>query len=184
VVKRDGEEIEVRVHPTLVPLSHMLASVSNVFNAAMVRGDLSGDTLYYGRGAGREPTASTVMGDIGDIARNLMSGKSRYRRGVCVANEGKLHMRLPADIASRYYVRLMVLDKAGSLGTITTILGRHGVSILAATQKAQSEEMETAGFVPVVVLTRTAKGAQIDAALGEICAAGVLSEEPVKLRMI
>jgi len=184
VVKRDGDEVEVRVHPTLVPLTHMLASVSNVFNAAMVRGDLSGDTLYYGRGAGREPTASTVIGDIGDIARNLMAGKSRYRRGVCVANEGKVRMRTPEAIVSRYYVRLMVLDKAGSLGTITTILGKHGVSILAATQKAQPEEMETAGYVPVVILTHAAKGAEIDAALREIRAAGVLNEEPVKLRMI
>ena len=70
VVKRDGDEVEVGVHPTLVPTGHMLASVSNVFNAAMVHGDLSGDTLYYGRGAGREPTASTVIGDSGDMARN------------------------------------------------------------------------------------------------------------------
>lgn len=184
VVRRDGDEVEVRVHPTLVPLAHMLASVSNVFNAAMVRGDLSGDTLYYGRGAGREPTASTVIGDIGDIARNLMAGKSRYRRGVGVANEGHLHMRPAADIVSRYYVRLMVLDKAGSLGVMTTILGKHGVSILAATQKAQPEEMENPGYVPVVILTHAAKGSEIDAALHEICAAGVLNEEPVKLRMI
>ncbi len=184
VVRHDGDEVEVRVHPTLVPLTHMLASVSNVFNAAMVRGDLSGDTLYYGRGAGREPTASTVIGDIGDIARNLMAGKSRYRRGVCVANEGKFRVRTADDIVSRYYVRLMVLDKAGSLGVITTILGKHGVSILAATQKAQPEELANVGYVPVVILTHAAKGAEIGAALGEICSAGVLNEEPVKLRMI
>jgi len=184
VVKREGEEVEVRVHPTLVPLSHMLASVSNVFNAAMVRGDLSGDTLYYGRGAGREPTASTVIGDIGDIARNLMSGKSRYRRGVCVANEGKVHVRSADDVVSRYYVRLMVLDKAGSLGVITTILGKHGVSILAATQKPRPDEMADAGFVPVVILTYGAKGAELEAALSEISGAGVLNEQPVRLRMI
>ena len=184
VVKRDGDEVEVRVHPTLVPLTHMLASVCNVFNAAMVRGDLSGDTLYYGRGAGREPTASTVIGDIGDIARNLMAGKTRYRRGVNVENEGRLRIRPPAEVVSRYYVRLMVFDKAGSLGTITTILGRHGVSILAATQKESPVELENMGFVPVVILTHRAKGAEIDAALQEIRAAGVLNEEPVKLRMI
>jgi homoserine dehydrogenase len=184
VVKRGRDEVEVRVHPTLVPLSHMLASVNNVFNAAMVRGDLSGDTLYYGRGAGREPTASTVIGDIGDIARNLMAGKSRYRRGVNVANAGQLRVRPPAEIVSRYYVRLMVLDKAGSLGTLTTILGRHGVSILAATQKESPDGLENAGYVPVVVLTHSAKGAEIDAALREIREAGVVNEEPVKLRMI
>ena len=184
VVKRDGGEIEVRVHPTLVPLGHMLASVSNVFNAAMVRGDLSGDTLYYGRGAGREPTASTVIGDVGDVARNLMAGGARYQRGVNVANAGQLRMRPPAEISSRYYVRLMVCDKAGSLGMLTTILGRHGVSILAATQKESPAELEDAGYVPVVVLTHSAKGAAIDAALREIREAGVVNEEPVKLRMI
>ena len=184
VVRREGDEVEVRVHPTLVPLGHMLASVSNVFNAAMVRGDLSGDTLYYGRGAGREPTASTVIGDIGDIARNLMAGKSRYRRGVCLTNDGKLRVRAAGDIVSRYYVRLMVIDKAGSLGVITTILGKHGVSILAATQKAPPEELENAGYVPVVILTHAAKGAGIDAALSEIRTAGVLNKEPVKIRMM
>jgi hypothetical protein len=78
----------------------------------------------------------------------------------------------------------MVLDKAGSMGVMTTILGKHGVSILAATQKAQSEEMEAAGYVPVVILTHAAKGSEIDAALREIGTAGVLSEGPVKLRMI
>lgn len=185
VVKRDTGEVEVRVHPTLVPLTHMLASVNQVFNAAMVHGDLSGDTLYYGRGAGREPTASTVIGDIGDIARNLMSGRSRYRRGVSTANQGQLRVRPAAEIVSRYYVRLMVLDKAGSLGTMTTILGRHGVSILAATQKEPPAELAAdAGYVPVVILTHPAKGAEMDAALREIRAAGVLNEEPVKLRMI
>jgi len=184
IVKRDGDQVEVRVHPTLVPLSHMLASVNNVFNAVMVRGDLSGDTLYYGRGAGREPTASTVIGDIGDIARNLAAGQARYRRGVCVANEGKLTMRSAAEINSKYYIRLMVLDKAGSLGVMTTILGRHGVSILAATQQAQSDGQQAQGHVPVVVLTHDAKGAQIDAALKEIEAAGIVSEMPVRLRMI
>jgi len=185
VVKRDGDEVEVRVHPTLVPLTHMLASVGNVFNAAMVRGDLSGDTLYYGRGAGRAPTASTVIGDIADIARNLLAGKaSRYRRGVCVANEGKMRVRPPAEIVSRYYVRLMVLDKAGSLGVMTTILGRRGVSILAAAQKAQPEEAGNPDYVPVVILTHPAKGAEVDAALREIREAGVVSEEPVRLRML
>jgi homoserine dehydrogenase len=184
VVKRGGGEVEVRVHPTLVPFSHMLASVSNVFNAAMVRGDLSGDTLYYGRGAGRAPTASTVIGDIGDIARNLMAGKSRYRRGVNVANTGQVRIRPPSEIVSRYYARLMVLDKAGSLGTLTTILGRHGVSILAATQKESPDGQENAGYVPVVVLTHPAKGAEIDAALREVLDAGVVNEEPVKLRVI
>ena len=183
-IKREGPEIEVCVHPTLVPLTHMLASVNGVFNAAMVRGDLSGATLYYGRGAGREPTASTVIGDIGDVARNLVAGAPRYQRGISVANDGKFTMRPPAEISSKYYIRLMVLDKAGAMGVMATILGKHGVSILAATQKACADEEETPGYVPVVMLTHTARGADMDAALHDIFEAGVVNEPPVKLRML
>lgn len=181
-IRRDDSEIEVGVHPTLVPLSHMLASVNDVFNAAMIHGDLSGDTLYYGRGAGRSPTASTVIGDIGDIARNLLTGKPRYQRGVSIANTGKLTIRKAENVCSRFYVRLMVMDKAGSLGTLTTLLGRHGVSIRAATQKESEEECP--GYVPVVVLTHAAQSAAVDAALKEIQAAGVVNEPPVKLRVL
>jgi homoserine dehydrogenase len=182
VIKRVQSEIEVCVHPTLVPLTHMLASVSHVFNAAMVHADLSGDTLYCGRGAGREPTASTVIGDIGDVARNLVAGSPRYQRGISVANDGKFTMRPPSEISSKYYIRLMVLDKAGALGIMATILGQHGVSILAATQKACEEEAP--GFVPIVMLTHTAREADVDAALRDIFAAGVVSEPPVRLRML
>ncbi len=184
VIKRHEGEVEVRVHPTLVPSSHMLATVSGVYNAAMVRGNLSGDTLYYGRGAGREPTASTVIGDICDIVRNMDSGKARYSRGVSVANCGKLKMLSSDDVVSRYYIRLMVKDRAGCLGTMTTILGKRGVSILAATQRAQPEGVENPGYVPVVILTHSARSAEISGALQEIYEAGVVSEMPVSLRMI
>lgn len=183
VIKREGSQVEVRVSPTLVPLTHILASVSHVFNAVMVRGDLSQDTLYYGRGAGREPTASTVIGDIGDVARNVLTKQPRYGRGVNVANEGKFVVRAASEIVSKYYIRLMVLDKAGSLGLMTTILGRHGVSILAATQQ-EHPESRALGHVPVVMLTHDAKASEIDCALQEIFDAGVVSERPVRLRMI
>ena len=88
------------MHPTLVPFSHMLASVNGVFNAAMVRGDLVGDTLFYGRGAGRLPTASTVVGDIGDIARNMAHGETRYARAVPEYGEGATKLRAPGDRSS------------------------------------------------------------------------------------
>ncbi|MCL2103816.1 MAG: homoserine dehydrogenase [Kiritimatiellaeota bacterium] len=184
MIKREQSEIEVCVHPTLVPLPHMLASVNHAFNAVMVQGDLSGNTLYYGRGAGREPTASTVIGDIGDVARNLVAGQPRYRRAISATNDGTFAMRPPPEAASKYYLRLMVLDKAGALGIMATILGRHGVSILAATQKACEGEDETLGYVPIVMLTHMAKEADVDAALRDIFTAGVLNEPPVKLRMI
>ena len=180
-VARDGDEIEVGVHPTLIPCSHMLASVNDAFNAAMVKGDMSDYTLYYGRGAGRLPTASTVVGDIGDIARNLAHGETRYLRGVPDYAEGRVRLRAAGDIASKFYLRFMLADKPGAMGVVATALGKRGISLSAVSQKAASEGNLP---VPVVVLTHEAKASDLDAALDEIKASGVVGEDPVKLRMI
>ena len=180
VVAKDGDEVEVGVHPTLIPLSHMLAGVNDAFNAAMVKGDMSDYTMYYGRGAGRLPTASTVVGDVCDIARNLAHGETRYRRAAPSYADGKVGLKAAGDIVSKYYVRFMVADRPGAFGTIATILGKHDVSISAATQKESGDS----GFVPVVALMHRAKTSALDAALKEIRAAGVVSEDPVRLRMI
>ena len=180
-VAKDGDEVEVGVHPTLIPFSHMLASVNDAFNAAMVKGDMSDYTMYYGRGAGRQPTASTVVGDIGDIARNLAHGETRYQRGVPNYAEGKIKLRAAGNIASKFYLRFMLADKPGAMGVVATALGKYGVSLLAVSQKATGEGNLP---VPVVVLTHKAKSADIDAAIAEIKASGVVGEDPVKLRMI
>jgi len=180
-VARDGGEVEVGVHPTLVPFSHMLANVNGVFNAAMVNGDMSDHTMYYGRGAGRAPTASTVVGDIGDIARNLAHGETRYTRGVPDYASGKVGLRPSGEISSKFYIRFLVEDKAGAFGTIASILGRHGVSISAASQKAGSVGNQP---VPVVVLTHAAKSADLKAAMTEIKSSGVIAGEPVNLRIL
>ena len=182
VVAKHGTEVEVGVHPTLVPFDHMLASVNGVFNAAMVRGDMVGDTMFYGRGAGRLPTASTVVGDIGDIARNMAHGEVRYTRAVPTYGEGVTKLRAPGDIVSRFYLRFGVADRAGAFGQIASILGKHDVSISAAAQK--SADVDAGGFVPVVCLTHPAPAKAIDAALAEICESGVISENPVRLRML
>lgn len=181
VIARLDEDIEVRVHPTLVPQRHMLASVSGVFNAIMVRGDMTGDTLYYGRGAGREPTASTVIGDIADVARNLRARQARHRRAARPAGEMP-RLRPLAEVHSAYYLRLMVNDQAGSLGRFTTILGRHGVSIAAVMQKPDA--VTGGAFVPVVALTHGAQEARLEAALNEIATSGVVSQPPVRLRLL
>lgn len=181
VVARHGDEVEVGVHPTLVPFTHMLSNVNDAFNAAMVKGDLSDYTMYYGRGAGRAPTASTVIGDIGDIARNLAHGETRYARGVPDYAEGRIRLRPAGDIASKFYIRFLVEDKAGAFGTIASILGQHGVSLAAASQKAGSVGNQP---VPVCVLTHAAKAKDLEAALGEIQASGVIGGEPVALRVL
>ena len=180
-VAKTGDEVEVGVHPTLVPHSHMLASVNYAFNAAMVKGDLSDYTMYYGRGAGRAPTASTVVGDIGDIARNLAGGQVRYKRAAGMYAEGAIKLKNPGEISSRFYVRFRVLDKAGAFGVIASTLGKYNVSISAASQQSGAVENQC---VPVVVLTHEAKTADLEKALNEIEQSGVVGATPVKLRMI
>ena len=181
VVAKDGSEVEVGVHPTLIPFSHMLANVNDAFNAAYVKGDMSDYTMYYGRGAARAPTASTVIGDIGDIARNLAYDETRYARGVPNYAEGKVRLRAAGDIRSKYYLRFMLADRPGAMGVVASALGKHGVSISALSQKESSEGNLP---VPVVAMTRVARAADIDAALEEIKAAGVTGEDPVKLRVL
>ncbi len=181
VIRRDEEDIEIRIHPTLLPRESMLASVSGVFNAVLVRGDLTGDTLYYGRGAGSDPTASTVIGDLADIARNIAQGGPRHKRGV-PQHDTVPRIRPMDEISTRYYLRLMVKDEPGTLGKITTVLGRHRVSIMGVTQR-EIPSTQTIP-VPVVVLTHEAREADLNAALDEINAAGILCEPPVKLRVV
>ncbi len=180
-VAKDGDEVEVGVHPTLIPFSHMLANVNDAFNAAYVKGDMSDYTMYYGRGAGRAPTASTVVGDIGDIARNLAYDETRYTRGVPNYGEGKVRLRAAGDIASKFYLRFMLADRPGAMGVVASALGRHGVSISALSQKGSTEGNLP---VPVVAMTSKARSADLDAALAEIKASGVIGEDPVKLRVL
>jgi homoserine dehydrogenase len=180
-VAKDGDEVEVGVHPTLIPFEHMLANVNDAFNAAMVKGDMSDYTMYYGRGAGRAPTASTVVGDIGDIARNLAAGETRYARGIPNYAEGKVSLRSAGDISSKFYLRFMLSDRPGSMGVVASALGKHGVSISALSQKGENGE---GAPVPVVAMTHVAKSSDLDAALEEIGNSGVIDEPPVKLRVL
>ena len=179
-VAKDGDDVEVGVHPTLIPFDHMLAGVNDAFNAVMVKGDLSDRTMYYGRGAGRAPTASTVIGDIGDIARNIAHSETRWARAVPNYAEGAAKLRPANEIASKHYLRFMLEDRPGAIGIVASALGRRGVSILAIKQK----DTANGGPVPVVVLTHRAKAADINAALAEIKESGVTGEEPVRLRVL
>jgi homoserine dehydrogenase len=151
--------IEARVHPTLVPEDHLLASVRNEFNSVHVQCDAADATLYFGRGAGRMPTASAVVADLVDIAR---------RGGSPTPAPFVYGERLPVlgmgELRGRYYLRLTTLDKPGVLGRVCTILGSHGVSIASCIQKEEDEE----GPVHVVLMTHTTREASLREALKEI----------------
>ncbi|MGI5869776.1 MAG: homoserine dehydrogenase [Kiritimatiellia bacterium] len=164
IVKQDAEGVEIRVEPTLVPEDGMLASVSGVFNAALVKGDLADETFYHGRGAGRLPTASTVIGDIAEVARGMVA--DGWPRIALPRTSREVRVKDRGAITSRHYVRLSLADTAGSLAAAAGVFGDHHVSIQAALQKSMPGERD--GFATVVVMTHKALQSDIDAALAAI----------------
>ncbi len=178
VIKHTEGEIEIGVYPALVPLDHMLASVSGVFNAVMVSGDIVGDTLYYGRGAGRLPTASAVMGDIVDAARNL-AFESNCRVPAFMEHEHYESVRSSEDIETRYYLRLSLLDKPGMIARVAGILGAQEISIASIIQK----ECSVGCHAPVIILTHRATERQFRAALEQIDALSEVNMPTVRLRI-
>lgn len=127
----DGK-VEVRVHPTFIPLNHPLASVNDVFNAIFIRGDAVGDVMFYGRGAGELPTASAVVGDVIDAARNILKD-CRGRLG-CSCFDNKT-LKDIGDTRTKYYVRMKVLDRPGVLAAIASVFGNQEVSLASVIQK-------------------------------------------------
>ncbi len=178
-ILRDAEgKIECRVAPTLVPVDSMLGSVNGVFNAALVECDMSDVTLYYGRGAGRLPTASTVVGDIADVASHLAAGT---RRPVILSKpvSGSEEFLPAGDVVSRHYLRLALRDRAGAMAEVLAILAKRGVSVASIFQKEPASP--DAPFVPVIVLTHKARQADLDAALEEVAALPTVGAAPVRL---
>ncbi len=175
IIQAADGEIEVRVHPTLVPEDHLLASVRNEFNAVYVKGDVSDATLYYGRGAGRMPTASAVVADIVDIAK-----RGDAPAPVPFVYGPKRAVRDMGHVVGRYYIRLTTQDLPGVLGKVCTILGDHGVSIASCIQK----EMQNPESVHVVLMTHDTVESNVRAALAEIGAHDFICEPTHVLRVL
>ncbi|MCC6352818.1 MAG: homoserine dehydrogenase [Verrucomicrobiae bacterium] len=168
--------VEVHVGPTLIPSGHVLASVAGVFNALAVRGDVVGDTLFYGRGAGPDATASAVISDIAEAASALTQG---YHLPACGIHGLYNRFRPFADTRSRHYVRFAVADRPGVLAQIADVLGRHQISIASVFQpKEHPGEM-----VPLVMLLYRAREQNLRDALAEIARLPVTRGEPVALRL-
>jgi len=155
--------VELRVHPALIPNTHPLANVRDVFNAVLVRGDATGDIMLYGRGAGMMPTASAIISDIVDAARG--SARQAFTKLQFFQNPRADLPVIPIQkTRSRYYVRFRVADQPGAMGKIATVLGAHSVSIASVIQKEPVE----GGDVPVVMLTHNTLEERFRAALTEI----------------
>jgi homoserine dehydrogenase len=169
---------QVSVYPALIPNTHVLASVGGVFNACFVRGDVVGDTLFYGRGAGKDATASAVLSDLADAALDLKSGtKRRVPPFVPHDRDGAV---MPMDeVISRYFVRLMVVDKPGVFAKIADILAKAKIGISSIIQP-EGHEGET---VPVILMIHDAPSATMMKALAKIAQLGVVKGEPVMIRV-
>jgi homoserine dehydrogenase len=160
IARRTPEGIDIRVHPTMIPTSHPLASVNGVYNAIYVVGDAVGETMFFGEGAGSLPAASAVVGDVIEAARSIASNC----RGLigCTCNE-KLPVRDISTLIARYYVRMEVADRPGVLAAVAGVFGDHGVSISSVIQKRC--EGQTA---EIVYVTHDATEAALREALASI----------------
>ncbi len=172
----------LRVHPTLVPRRHMLANVDGVMNAVMVKGDALGPTLYYGPGAGAEPTASAVIADMIDVVRELnIEPEDRVPylafHNDSLSQEPVLPVR---DTATAYYLRLSARDEPGVLAEITRVLGELGISIEAVIQK---EPEAGAEHVPIILLTHRVHERQMDAAIERLEQLDPVDQAVVRIRV-
>jgi homoserine dehydrogenase len=170
--------VQVSVYPTLIPNSHVLANVNGVFNAVFVRGDIVGDTLFYGRGAGKDATASAVLSDVADAALDLKNGaKIRVPPFVAHAKNGRV---VPMDeIISRYYVRFSVVDRPGVLAKISAVFAAAKIGISSVIQP-EGHEGES---VPLILMIHDAPNAAMRRALAKIAKLSVVKAKPVMIRV-
>jgi homoserine dehydrogenase len=152
IIKNEDDNVQIRVHPTLISSKSLMASVSDVFNAVHVQGVPVGDTMFYGKGAGLEATSSAVIADIIDVALNLKFGSYRRVPAFRIGKQFKNILKME-DIFTRYYLRLQVSDKAGVLAKISSILGENDISISSLLQK----EKHDAATVSIVIITHGTK---------------------------
>jgi homoserine dehydrogenase len=179
IAQREGrEKISLRVHPTLVHKENLLAQVGGSFNAVSIYGHAVGHVLFYGRGAGRTPTASAVVSDIVQIG--LGAAPLAFRQLNLLPANRKVNLLPFADLSSRYYLRLTARDEPGVLAQVTKILGAHRISLSAVLQ----QEASASRFVPVVITTHLAREGDMQKALKQIDRLKALRPPAVCLRII
>ena len=180
--RRAADGIELRVHPTLIPERRLIANVDGVMNAVLVKADAVGPTLYYGAGAGSEPTASAVVADIIDVVRTLTADPENRVPHLAFQPQALSDVPILAmdDVETAYYLRLLATDKPGVLSDVTRILGDAGISIEAILQK---EPAAGAAEVPIIMLTHTVRERQMNAAIGQIESLGSIHGAVTRIRL-
>ena len=182
ITKRTAEGVELRVHPTLIPAKRLIANVEGAMNAVLVKGDAVGPTLYYGKGAGAEPTASSIIADLVDVTR--MHTADPGHRVPHLAFQPEAMIDLPilplSEVITSYYLRLRVEDKPGVLADITRILAGQQISIDAMIQREPGEgELQT----DIIMLTHQTREKNVDAAIAKIESLSVVTGKITRLRL-
>lgn len=177
-----GEHVEARVHPTMVPHEHMLATINGAFNGIHFNGDTVTDVLLYGPGAGMMPTGSAVAADVVDIARNIISGSVNRVPALSYQPQhiGEPTITPMSELSCSYYFRFTVTDKPGVLSTISGVLGKHGISVQSVVQKDRGDDQP----VYLVLRTHEASESAVEAALAEISDLDCSTAEPIKIRVL
>jgi homoserine dehydrogenase len=181
IAKVTDGELELRVHPTLIPEDHLLASVDGAYNAVLVTGDVVGTTMYYGLGAGQGAAASAVMSDIIYVARNLHDDVAGETSNCWFLSDNAMVKKFKKmeEVDTRYYLKFSVLDQPGVLSAISRILGEHTISISSVIQK----ERKKGDRVPVVITTYEAEERKVREALDKINGLPFIVEETLLIRM-
>lgn len=180
ITRRTDKGLELRVHPTLIPQNRLLANVHGVKNAVMVCGDAVGPTLYYGAGAGAEPTASAVIADLVDVARAMGVDQASRVPYLAFAEQADDLPVLPMeDIETAYYLRLLAVDRPGVLARVATILSEQGISIEAIIQKDVSE----GELVPIILLTQRTREAAMNEVIRQLEALSDIAGQVMRIRV-
>lgn len=181
ISRNDGERIEVRVHPTMIPQEHMLAKVEGAYNAIHISGDAVGDVMLYGLGAGMMPTGSAVASDLVDLGRDLLVGGGTRISPLACEGESVVQRQVkPMDeLVINYYFRFSAVDQPGVLSKISGILGNHDISIASVIQKGR----QVKGSVPVVMMTHEARERDVRLALAEIGELQVVTAPTLVMRV-
>ncbi len=170
IAKATDGILELRVHPTMIPDASPMSAVSGVFNAVFLNGDVVNDLMFYGRGAGQMPTASSVWADIVEVARRLAAGQAAVPQDLPVLGRNPLVLKPMDEVSSAYYLYVSALDQPSVLAQVTGILGKHEISIASVIQKVRHQ----AKAVPVVLMTHAATEGSMQKALLEIDALRVI----------
>ena len=176
VAKEEDGRIEARVEPAMIPVTHPMSSVDGVYNAAYVVGDRTGPTLYYGKGAGSDPTGSAVVSDIVDMAYRIQSGSPAAR--IPVSSKEK-RMITGEKSSVPYYMRFTAKDTPGVLSKVSGVLANYGISISSVIQKGRQEN----GYVPIVMLTHEAVERNLKKARTAIDKLAIIKGESVSIRI-